>query len=50
MFLSTSGDGDLTYNQSINDLYMPANHNLYDYYVTDKPTNKFLKDILKANL
>ncbi len=39
-----------TYNQSINDLYMPANYNLYDYYVTDKPTNKFLKDILKTNL
>ena len=39
-----------TYNQSINDLYMSANHNLYDYYVADKPTNKFLKDILKTNL
>ena len=37
----------ITNGQSILDLYMPPNYNLFDYYSTHKPTLKFLVDILR---
>ena len=37
----------VTQDQSIDDLYMPPNYNLFDYYSTHRPTLKFLINKLK---
>ena len=37
-----------TKNQSINQLYMPPNYNLYNFYQAHKPTIKFLLDVINT--